>query len=246
MKKISIPILCLVVTALAVGLFLSERKRAALLAENEVLRQQLETSSAADSTSPTASSENSVPPSTNTAELIRLRGEVVTLRQQKTELEKVRVENQNLRNAQAQNVAGLAAQKAQPTQPAVQPRHLSREQWAFAGYENPEAALQSVLWAGLSGNADALLAGVTPEQLERMRNEDNGNKTEAEVLQRLAKQLSNIKSYQILKTDLKSADDATLFLYIDGAEGSEQTPRMKMRRVGNTWRLAGPDRGGDK
>jgi hypothetical protein len=91
-----------------------------------------------------------------------------------------------------------------------------------------------------------LLAGFSPEQLKRMQSEDGGNRTEAEVLERMQKQISKVKGFQVLATDFRSKDEAVVTLFLDGMEGSEQTPRMKMQKIGNTWRLAGPDRGQEK
>ena len=73
-----------------------------------------------------------------------------------------------------------------------------------------------------------------------MKTEDNRNRTDEELAAELAKQISKVKSYQVLETRNLSDNEAVLTLFIDGLEGSEQTPRMKMQLIDNQWRLAGP------
>jgi hypothetical protein len=242
MKKITIPALCLLSAALAISLFFGRMAAANLLEENRALRAELDQakqSHANTTQTPGRSAENAPDP-----ELIRLRGEVTTLRQEKKELENARSEIQTLRAAQQQTQAQLAEARSATATAAEKkaPRNLPRESWAFAGYNDPESALQSVLWAGLSGNVQALMASLTPEQLARMQNEDNRNLTPAQVLERMTQQISKVKAFQVLQANSISPDETVLTLYLDGLEGSEKTPRMKMQRVGNTWRLAGPYR----
>ena len=55
-----------------------------------------------------------------------------------------------------------------------------------------------------------------------------------------AKQIAKVKSFQVLESRSISENETVLTLYIDGLEGSEKTPRMKMQRINNEWRLAGP------
>src|SRR6185436_13115116 len=136
------------------------------------------------------------------------------------------VENQKLRAAQSQ-----AAAPARDLSDIKIPRSYPRENWSFTGYADPESALQSVLWAGASRDPATILAGFTPEQIAQMRTEDNQNRSEAEVAERIAQQVSKVKSFQILKNEPLSDHEAVLTLYLDGMEGSEQTPKMKMQRV---------------
>jgi hypothetical protein len=248
-KKLTLPAFVVLSVALAAALVFSSMTAADLRNENQSLRKQIEAFTALEP----KRAETAPAPTTEApdSELIRLRGEVVTLRQQKTELDQARKENENLRLAQAQERerarAEVAAAQAQAQRPTARPvGNLPRDSWAFAGYENPEAAMQSLLWAGAAGNAEALLASFTPDQLKRMQTEDNQNRTEQEVLDRTAKQIAKIKAFQILTVDSRSADEAVVTMFLDGLEGSEQTQRMKMQRINNVWRLAGPDRGGEK
>src|SRR6266571_2067559 len=50
-----------------------------------------------------------------------------------------------------------------PTAPETSP-------FAFSGYATPEAAIESMLWAGSIGDFKKFLAGCTPEQMERFKN----------------------------------------------------------------------------
>jgi hypothetical protein len=236
MKKIATPILAVITVALILGIAFIQASLTRVHQENQALRAQLE--AAATNNTPDQPTEiTPLETNTPTAELIRLRGEVQTLRREKQEAEKLRAENQSLRSAQA--AAPATASRAPEKNPNT-PKSFPRDSWAFSGFADPESALQSVLWAGASGDAASLLSGLSPEQLVRMQNEDNKTRTEAEVLEKLAKDISRIKSYHVLEARNISENETVLTLFVDGMEGSEQTPRLKMQRVGNEWRLAGP------
>ena len=236
MKKLVVPTLVLAVFAVGVGLVFSRVKQSSLEQENQSLREQLENLTAGRPLTPATVTE-APPPERDTTdtELVRLRGEITNLRRDQQELQKLRAENQTLR---AQNETRSSSQTA-PADPAA-PKKLSRNDWTFSGFANPESALQSLLWAGASGDSATALAALTPEQIARMKTEDNRNRTDEELAAELAKQISKVKSYQVLETRNLSDNEAVLTLFIDGLEGSEQTPRMKMQLIDNQWRLAGP------
>lgn len=73
-----------------------------------------------------------------------------------------------------------------------------------------------------------------------MKTEDNQNRTDEEVAQRLAQQIAKIKGFQVLESRATAENETVLTLYIDGLEGSEKTPRMRMHKINHEWRLAWP------
>ena len=95
----------------------------------------------------------------NSAELLRLRGQVGTLRKQAEESARLQRENRALREAQAD---------AQKDQPAEGPACLARASWAFSGYATPEATIQTMTWATGKRDTNALLSSFTPENRERL------------------------------------------------------------------------------
>jgi hypothetical protein len=243
MNKLLTPTLALIALALTITLLFSHVKQSNLEEENRSLRKQLEnlTADRPLASATTSASDPSTAPNldreTTDTELVRLRGEVTNLRREKQELEKLRAENQTLR---AQN-EDLSAKQPRLSEIPI-PKTYPRENWAFTGFADPESAIQSLLWAGANGNGAAALAALTPEQIARMKTEDNRDRSDEEIAAELAKQIAKVKSFQVLKTQPLSENETVLTLYIDGLEGSEQTPRMKMQRINNEWRLAGPYR----
>lgn len=243
MKTVSVPILATVAIGLVIMLAFSRVTQSNLEEENRGLRKQLEELTAPRDDSQAGSSvvRAAEPlPETAIEELNRLRGEVSNLRAQKQQLEQLRVENETLR-ARNETTARSASQT-----PSADGKIYHRNNWTFSGFGDPRSALQSLLWAGASGDAATALAALTPDQIARMKSEDNQNRTEEEIAARLAKEISKVESYQILKSQPLSDTETVLTLYIEGLEGSEQTPRMKMQLINNEWRLAGPYRDGQE
>lgn len=232
-KRFAVPILVLICLALAGGLIFSFGSRAGLVEENRSLRLQMQNLTSRDSEPEAAPVKTEVVvDSAADAELIKLRGEVVTLRQEREELQRLREENQTLRTAQT-----AAAAARSPRTEGVAPLRLARENWTFAGYVTPEATFQSLLWAVAHGNTEAILAAMTPEQIAELRAEEGGNQTDAQIAAQLAKRIAPVKSFQVLTSEV-SENAAVLTLFIEGLEGSEQTPKVKLQRIGNEWRLA--------
>lgn len=234
MKNAAIAVLAVLVVLLGFAAAASRVETRRLQAQNDTLRRQIEDLTAArpepvkvtqvqrEETEAEAGAE---------AEVIRLRGEVSALRRDKEDAKKLRGEIEKLRTERAAN-------QATRMEEIKVPRTKPRDAWTFSGYADPEAAMQTALWAGASGDVTALAAALSPEQLARMQKD--GNKTEAEVLQDFAREIAKIKGFQILENRAISENETVLTLFVDGKEGSEQTPRVKMKRFGNEWKVGGP------
>jgi RNA polymerase sigma factor (sigma-70 family) len=167
-------------------------------------------------------------------ELVRLRGQVSQLRAEQTESAKLREENNRLRAAQIQRpVSPAGTLTAENTFP--------RETWAFAGYANPEATLLSTAWAALSGQLETFLNSQTPD--EQSRNQQNWQgKNESEIRDGLIKEFGRTKAIRILNKEPLSENEIVLTLLIEQDDGRSETPRMKVQRIGNDWKMAGPYR----
>jgi RNA polymerase sigma factor (sigma-70 family) len=167
-------------------------------------------------------------------ELVRLRGQVSQLRAEQTESAKLREENSRLRAAQIQRpVPSAGTLTAENTFP--------RETWAFAGYANPEATLLSTAWAALGGQIETFLNGMSPD--EQSRNQQNWHgKNEAEIRDGLIKEFGRTKAIRILNKEPLSENEIVLTLLIEQDDGRSETPRMKVQRIGNDWKMAGPYR----
>jgi RNA polymerase sigma factor (sigma-70 family) len=166
------------------------------------------------------------------SELMRLRGEVASSRNQKNELEKLSGENRQLRSAA----------NPRPTdrpEAAVDQDNLPKESWAFVGYATPESAFQSAVWAISIGDIQTMYASMAPDELARTR-ERWADKTETEIAALVRAEFEKVKGFRILKKETLSDDEVVLTLYVEGLGANEGTPRMKLQRVGNEWKSAGP------
>jgi hypothetical protein len=102
---------------------------------------------------------------------------------------------------------------------------ISKGQWAFAGYDTPEAALQSVMWAMSQGDLQTLQAGLSTEAQRTLSTELDG-KTEDEITSTLVQKTSGISELSFnrrtVHTDGRvtfniTSDVAVTFTKVDGA-----------------------------
>ena len=166
------------------------------------------------------------------SELMRLRGEVAALRNQKNELEKLREENRQLRTA-------AKPRSTAQSEAAAEPDNFPKESWAFVGYATPETAFQSTVWALSNGDVKTMLGSMAPAELERMQTQWAG-KSDAEIAANGRAEFEKVKGFRILNKEALSDDEVVLTLYVEGLNPNEGTPRMKLQRVGNEWKAAGP------
>ena len=110
----------------------------------------------------------------------------------------------------------------------------------FAGYATPEAAIQSMLWAGSQGDFNGYLEGCTPQQAERMRNKMAG-KSKAEVSAAAKAWARAISGYQIDRKDIVSETEVNLHISAPPAEEGLRNGRVvvTLKKVGDHWRNAG-------
>jgi hypothetical protein len=210
---------------------LAVHHQAKLRAENNALQSQLDQLSglraenerltrliAEASNSPSSAQEQ-------LGELLRLRNEVGILRHQTNELARLAAQRQK-----SNSTANTANQNQQPID------GFPKESWTFMGYADPEAALQTALWARNSGDAKAYLASVAPEGSEFK--EFNG-KPEDAVSKELPKELREVSAYKVLDREFISDDDVVLTVFADGVK---EQAFFEMRRYGNDWKLVGVDK----
>jgi len=165
------------------------------------------------------------------SELLRLRGEVALARNQRADLDNTREENRRSRSA------GAVAAPQQEAAPAQD--DFPKETWTFAGYATPEAAFQSTVWALSNGEVKTLFASMAPDELSRSQERWQG-KTEEEIAANGKAEFEKIKGFRILKKETLSDDEVVLTLFVEGLSPNEPTPRMKLVRIGNEWKSAGP------
>lgn len=231
--------------SLAIPLVIQTQFQAKLREDNESLRQQLaqlasENERASDQAAQANSSESLA--KDRLMELLKLRGEVGTLREQQKELERLRAALPTRQNSQAGNPESAAGSRT----------HFPKAVWTFSGYATPEAAIQTGMWALREGNPKLLLASMIPETQKRLE-EDWKGKSEVQIQSEMAKSLVDVgkaTEFHIYKQVNISEDEIEYVLTlpeptveIDSGEGQKGL-RMNStgfgitaKRIGNEWKL---------
>lgn len=218
----------------AIMLLLREHMVTAKLREhNHILRQQLAQGAELSrqnfrlSNLVAVASRESALPEEQFRELLRLRGEVGRLRNEKRE--------QGSAQAIQGRAANSSASGAELPAESQAPERFTTESLAFAGYTQPRAALQSHLWASLNAarNRDgkAILDSLTPEERARWL---AVHKSEDAVAAQVAKNWSGITGFRVLKEQPISAEEVWFTVHV---EGLGLGARMALKRVGTEWKF---------
>jgi hypothetical protein len=167
-------------------------------------------------------------------ELLRLRGEIGTLRQAVVEIEKLRARNERARERLAKS-----ATPPPPPDPAKVQVHWTKDQLAMAGYADPASAVQTTLWAMTHNDPSAFAAGVTSNANSRLTREqwyNHGPPAEelASATQKIADSLSADTGFDVVGQEFPAEDQARVAVYFDG-EG--QTRKFFMQRVTGEWKF---------
>lgn len=165
------------------------------------------------------------------AELAKLREQVERFRNQTNQIQNLKGEIARLRNALSVARKSLA-NDAPPDVPAED--IFPRDSWAFAGYDTPEAALQSVMWAIGEGDQNAYMDSLSPDLREEMEAElADGNFADSGPLQ-----LGNTTGFRILDRDAPSDNERIMTIYLDGDPGIIS---LILDYTNSVWGIAGVD-----
>jgi hypothetical protein len=107
---------------------------------------------------------------------------------------------------------------------------------AFAGYDSPDSALESWIWACFHGDKTNMLQSLTPEEQEDYKHAFDG-KTDAQIKDVAAKIGSQFSGYTVQKMDIVSDTQAILNYTF---AGSDILLKMVINKIGNEWKIAGP------
>jgi hypothetical protein len=183
-----------------------------------------DTAEAASAGSATVPASPAPPP-----ELLRLRNEVTRLTERRRELAGVRAENEQLR-------AQLAARgtndlgKSQPL-----PGYVFKSQARFVGYNTPEDAVQSMLWAVRNHDQTNLLQACTPEAAHKIQGELALARGLIEEFFRLSADVPGVRVVQA--EDNTNAGLTWLQLeFVPGLSGT----RIPLRQTNGQWKLDWP------
>ena len=115
-----------------------------------------------------------------------------------------------------------------------------RSPFVFSGYATPEAAIESMLWAGSIGDFKKFQAGCTQEQIERFKNR-MASKSEDEIRREAIVWANAHVGYKITLKEVIAGYEVHLHI---SAPPSAQGLRngnviVIMKKIGNEWKQAG-------
>ena len=207
-----------------------------LQSENEALRAEIAALQARSADADTTRNAELKRQQSDASDVARLRGEVTQLRNSSKDAEKLRAENQQLK-AENQKLRGAAvATESAPTPPpAPTTGTFPREAWKFAGYNSPENALISAIYAMQLGYTKEYFNSLTPDEQARMAKAWEG-KTPEEIAAKHSSDTAAISGLQVLNQQAISADEIQMNVHIGGVERDE---KISVKRIGNDWKFNG-------
>jgi hypothetical protein len=162
------------------------------------------------------------------AELAKLRGEVQQLRHRTNDLQTMKSEIRRLRTELA-NARSVIASNAPPDVPAED--IFPRDSWAFAGYDTPEAALETVNWAIGQGDEESYLASLAPDLQDAMESQlADGSFADTAPLE-----MGNATGFRILERETVSDNERIITVYMDG--DGHQIP-LRFVKTADGWKVA--------
>jgi hypothetical protein len=114
-------------------------------------------------------------------------------------------------------------------------RELPKESWTFAGYADPDSALQSTLWAGISGDARKILDGAVPEFREEAKTEADQKR----LMALIGGNMGRWKNVRILEKQTPFDDQVHFVVNVVYTNGTDTIFKMKWKRVGSEWKYNG-------
>jgi hypothetical protein len=162
------------------------------------------------------------------AELATLREEVQKLRHRTNDLQTMKAEIRRLRLELA-DARSVITSNAPPDVPAAD--IYPRESWAFAGYDTPEAALQSLTWAISEGDEDAYLAGLSPA----LRGEMQAQLADGSFSDIGPMEMSDATGYRIVGRESVSDNQKVFRIRMDG--DADDVP-LTLEKTSDGWRVS--------
>jgi hypothetical protein len=166
-------------------------------------------------------------------ELLKLRGEVGSLRQQTNRLGEL-----------AQALSTTLSSVNSPGAPLEQ-TNFPRESWTFAGLATPENTLQSFMWAKNRGDVTTAFATATPELSQQQKELHFKDKSDEQISAMLMDSARNQMGFQILKK-MEAADDQVVFqVHIDGMP-EKSYALLTMKKFADEWKVSSVEERSDK
>lgn len=163
------------------------------------------------------------------AELDNLRREVESLRRKTNDLAALQGELSRVRDELTRTRSAIAANGP----PDVPPEDIyPRENWSFAGYDTPEAAIETVTWAISQGDEQTYLASLTPQLSDAMQMEmSDGSFVDSGPME-----MSDATGFRIIDREAPSDNERNITLYMDG---QQNIVSLKVVNTPDGWRVSG-------
>ena len=226
-------VLVVALIAFAGAAFFGWKQAGALQDENTRLRGELATVQAnSESSAATRASDSDAELAklrADSQELIRLRGEVSRLRQRTNDLAKLQA------RAQAQPPPAQVQPTNAPPAPVPSSDYFPRQSWTFAGYDSPEAALVSAIWAMREGKPQVYLDSLAPAEQQRMA-QIWQDKAETEIASKHQSDVANVTDLRIVGKQSASPNQVILQVNLGGPN---RTETVTMENVNGQWKFGG-------
>jgi len=226
---IALLLVCLGAAALE-GVYISKlvREKAELHAQSDSQKRQFEVKYAQLSKNATELRVLRV----QNQDLTKLRNEVRRLRPLTNELATLQSEVEILTAA---NPGTVLPPKTATVVPPTE-LYISKEDWGFAGFSNPEAAIESVIWAGSQGDLDVFLASLTPDGRAKFEEQAlKQNKSPEDMVTDLRQNSAQFTGFKLLEQSVLPDDTIMMRVFMDGANLTE---RFFFKKIGDDWKMS--------
>ncbi len=206
--------------------------------ENDALKRALmELKPSQDVSEPDASVESLTQEQMD--ELLKLRGEVTQLREQTNQIGDLADANKklmvSLKEAKAPRRTSEGDEKKKNPPDALPQDIHPKDTWAFRGYATPEATVESVCWAMVNGDKEAMLKAFAPDMLPEMANQlEKGDPAE------MAKKMG-FAEFRILGRQQLSDDEMMLTIYTshqnENGDTQDHSENTVFQRIGGEWKV---------
>ncbi|HEX4645965.1 MAG TPA: hypothetical protein VH598_10180 [Verrucomicrobiae bacterium] len=239
MKKLAPAAFCfLVIIGVAVSLWEQHQYRSRLRESDQLLRQYV-----ARLDQLTAENERM------SNLLARIKGPDSLTGDQQSELLKLRSKVNELLRQQRENEKMRSVPPDRETKPAAtatvppatsETQGIPKESWAFVGYQTPQNALQSVMWAMNAGDLRTFLASLAPEAQDAVTARFEG-KSDNEIAALLKEEVSHIGALRLDRMRQSSETEASFEVSSTETDNGKVKTRdaavLNFRNIGGAWKL---------
>jgi hypothetical protein len=135
---------------------------------------------------------------------------------------------------EGQTNAGMSATVLPDSAEEVVPR----ENWVYAGYSTPAAALESAFWSLQQGDLEAYLAGLTEGERTRVEAQiAPDGQTSDQAVAALRRLIDGVTGYRVLDDEEISDTERIVTVQLPGGDPPQQ--RYALTEVNGEWRISG-------